>query len=359
MKISFTAMSTGVAVTIMMFVMVFLMPFVDRKICRKLNIFADDRYSMNPQADRYLHIRKFILVVLFLIYIGLLLYVVFFSRSAADDYLLHISFYEDLANAVEIDLGLLGFLKTIFTEGPSAAFSHIRIKEMESVMQVYMNVVMFVPLGYLLPYVFDTFRHDIHFRTIATCFLASVLIENVQLISRLGFYDVDDIFSNTIGGIIGLRFYILFAYYLSQPDFFKELKQMRRYRKRTVSKPIYPFLSKLHLRRTTLFGRNSKEVYDFYVEKLGFRLKRLIPDGEDAYYLFEFGNDQFEVRCSPEYKVLPPQELTIACNNSEHLKKRLDQNGVKTSDYKADAYTDLRTCSFADPDDTMITIIEE
>ena len=359
MKISFTDLRMGIAVTLMMFIMVFFMPFVDRRICRKRSISADDRYSMNPKADRYLHLRKFILVVLFLVYIILLLYVVLFSRSAADDYLLHISFYQDLSNAVEIDLGLLGLLRTVFTEGFSAAASHVRIKQIDDIMQVYMNVVLFVPMGYLLPYVFDVFRKDMHFRTIITCFLASLLIENIQLISRLGFYDVDDLFSNTLGGIIGLRFYILFAYYLSQPDFIKELKQYRRYRRRTIKTPIHPFLSKLHLSRATIFGRNSKEVYDFYVEKLGFRLKRLIPDGEDAYYLFEFGDDQFEVRCSPEYKDLPAQELTIACNNSEHLKKQLDLHDIETSDYKADPYTDLRTFSFAGPDDTMITIIEE
>ena len=41
MKISFTALNTGIAVTVMMFVMVFFMPFVDRKICRRLNISAE------------------------------------------------------------------------------------------------------------------------------------------------------------------------------------------------------------------------------------------------------------------------------------------------------------------------------
>lgn len=359
MEIRFTDLRTGIAVTLMMFVMVFFMPFVDRMICRKLSISADDRYSMNPKADRYLHLRKFILVAIFLVYIALLLYVTFFSRSAADDYLLHISFYEDLAAAVEVDMGLLGFIRTVFTEGFKAGFSHIRVKEVDDVMQVYMNIVLFVPMGYLLPYVFDVYRRDMHFRTIVTCFLTSLLIENIQLISRLGFYDVDDLFSNTIGGIIGLRFYILFAYYLSQPDFIKELRQYRRYRKRTQNTPIHPFLSRLHMHRATLFSRDSKGVYDFYVEKLGFRLKRLIPDGEDAYYLFEFGDDQFEVRCSPGYQQLPPQELTIACNNSENLKKQLELYEIETSGYKSDPYTDLRTFSFAGPDGTMITIIEE
>ena len=55
-----------------------------------------------------------------------LFYVAFFSRSAAADYLVHISLYEDLANAIKIDFGILGLLKVLFTEGLSAAMAHVR-----------------------------------------------------------------------------------------------------------------------------------------------------------------------------------------------------------------------------------------
>lgn len=38
-------------------------------------------------------------------------------------------------------------------------------------------------------------------------FLASLLVESIQLVSKLGSFDVDDIMLNTLGGILG---YVLF-----------------------------------------------------------------------------------------------------------------------------------------------------
>ena len=47
-----------ILVTFMMFVMVFFMPFVDRKLCNRLGIVLDDSLSRNPNADRLLHLRN-------------------------------------------------------------------------------------------------------------------------------------------------------------------------------------------------------------------------------------------------------------------------------------------------------------
>ena len=43
-------------------------------------------------------------------------WLVFFSRSASNDYQVHIALYEDLKHSVRIDFGILGVLKSVSSE---------------------------------------------------------------------------------------------------------------------------------------------------------------------------------------------------------------------------------------------------
>ena len=343
----------------MMIVMVFFMPYVDRKICAHLGVSLDDRPSRNPNADQYLHLRKILLIIIFIIYLMGVAYVVFFSRSAYDDYKIHIALYQSLASSIHMDFGFLSFFRVFFNEGFKAAMSHVKING-DSISQVYLNVMMTIPLGYLLPYVFDWYRKNIGFRTVLTGFLVSLTIENAQLIFKRGFYDIDDLFSNTLGTYIGQWLYVLFAYFLTHPDFKKDFLKLKRWRNRAKTRAIYPFFSKIHISRVSIYGSDRKEIFDFYENKLGFRLYKLeVYDEENADFLFDFGKNQIEVRCIGKDGKIPQQNIMIACNNSEYLKKNLEKHGIKTSDYEADRYTGLRTFRFTGPDHTLITIIEE
>ncbi len=68
------------------------------------------------------------------------------------------------------------------------------------------NVVAFMPFGALLRWV----RNKKTGWFIATfyTFLFSLIIESVQLITRIGVFDVDDLILNTLGGLLG---YICYA----------------------------------------------------------------------------------------------------------------------------------------------------
>lgn len=71
------------------------------------------------------------------------------------------------------------------------------------------NVVMFVPLGFFIPYVFrkaDSFRHSMIYALITI-----VCIEIIQLVTLLGSLDVDDLILNMIGVVIGYLIYRLAA----------------------------------------------------------------------------------------------------------------------------------------------------
>ena len=63
------------------------------------------------------------------------------------------------------------------------------------------NIFMFVPLGFFLPV---CFRKADNFKKIALIgFLVSLTIELIQLITTLGFFEIDDMFHNTLGTVMG------------------------------------------------------------------------------------------------------------------------------------------------------------
>lgn len=68
------------------------------------------------------------------------------------------------------------------------------------------NVVCFIPLGFVLPVLSN--RRLKFFSVLFISCTTSVMVELIQLYTKLGSCDVDDVILNTCGGIVG---YILFA----------------------------------------------------------------------------------------------------------------------------------------------------
>lgn len=69
------------------------------------------------------------------------------------------------------------------------------------------NVVCFMPLGFVLPII--TNRNWGGVRVTIMTFLASLFVEVLQLVSKLGSCDVDDLILNTFGGILGYLLFII------------------------------------------------------------------------------------------------------------------------------------------------------
>ena len=352
---------TGILVTVMTVVMVLFLPWLDRRICSRLGVSISDGISTNPNAEKLLRLRRAILILAFCVYLLLVAYVTFFSRSASEDYLIHIAFFQDFANAIKIDYGFFTIIRIFFTEGLGAVLSHIQIVSKYNVSQVLLNVAMFIPLGYLLPYIFDWYRRSIRRRTVITGFLASLLIENVQLVTKHGFYDVDDLVTNTIGAWIGQGLYVLFAYVNTHPEWRKDFRNYRKWRVKYWKKPLAQFYGKMHLIRSTVFCSDEAAALDFFVDKLGFllRTKETDPDTGKESLLLEFNKTQIEVECGHDTSSSRVQTITIAANNSERIRKRLEKEGISVSDYSLDVYTGLRTFSIDAPDNIRIVFIEE
>lgn len=68
-------------------------------------------------------------------------------------------------------------------------------------LNVLLNVAMFVPLGILLPLLTKNYRR--WYLVLAEGLSTSLLIEIVQYITARGLFDVDDLFNNTLGTMIG------------------------------------------------------------------------------------------------------------------------------------------------------------
>ena len=66
---------------------------------------------------------------------------------------------------------------------------------------IILNILMFVPLGIILPLIFRKCRK--FWVTYLVGFLSTVLLEVIQLVTKRGIFEFDDIFNNTLGCVIG------------------------------------------------------------------------------------------------------------------------------------------------------------
>ena len=135
---------------------------------------------------------RFLSVLLFILYVLLLVYFLFFSeeygRVAAEERM----YRYNLIPFVEIrrfwiyrkQLGMFAVITNLFG-----------------------NVIGFVPYGFILPVIAHRCRSG--FFIIVSGFALSLCVETVQLITKVGCFDVDDLILNTLGGLFGFWIYYI------------------------------------------------------------------------------------------------------------------------------------------------------
>lgn len=67
------------------------------------------------------------------------------------------------------------------------------------------NVLIFAPFGFLLPALFRKVRT--FGKVVILSIFLSLLVESVQLVTKTGSFDVDDLFLNVLGGMLGYLVY--------------------------------------------------------------------------------------------------------------------------------------------------------
>lgn len=160
-----------------------------------------EKIFMQPNYALHKFVR-IILISAFWVYLYLLVYLTVFKRlsnetismSTVENYRLGASFYFN--NSVN----LIPF-KTIFAyinHPPNAKTALINIGG---------NILAFLPLGILVPAILKGLRN--YRKILLTALGASLSIEIIQMLLRIGSSDIDDIILNILGGLLGYAVFYL------------------------------------------------------------------------------------------------------------------------------------------------------
>lgn len=79
------------------------------------------------------------------------------------------------------------------------------------IMNLLGNVVIFMPFGALIRWVIN--RKVCWYQAVFYTFFLSLSVEVLQLISRVGSFDIDDVILNTLGGLFGFWIYKLLTFW--------------------------------------------------------------------------------------------------------------------------------------------------
>ena len=135
------------------------------------------------------HLLRILALIGFVLYLAVLFYVVFFAeqlgRTGAD-------------YGYRYNLVLFSEIKRFWNYrsllGGQAVFLNLGG-----------NIAAFIPFGFIYPMLHRRSRRFTGM--VCRAFLLSLMIESVQLVTKVGSFDVDDLLLNTVGGIIG---YLIF-----------------------------------------------------------------------------------------------------------------------------------------------------
>ena len=127
--------------------------------------------------------------ILFILYIGFLLYFLIFSdwygrTGGMNEYHYNLVLFKEIKRfwSYREQLGWVSFAN------------------------LFGNVLIFMPFGFFMPM---ASRYRSFFLTLFYSFGLSLLVETFQLFTKVGSFDVDDLLLNTIGGVIGYIFFVI------------------------------------------------------------------------------------------------------------------------------------------------------
>ncbi len=327
------------SVTAIAFVLAYLLPVVDYRLSNKLGLSLYGGVNTGRRATFFKWLRKSLLLLAFIIYLFTLIYLVILARTPNPEYLIR-------------NAGI-----SLFTLAAKGEF----VPEMEF-LEFYLNVMLFIPMGYMLPYIFRWFRMHALRRPLIICFLASLTIENIQLITKRGSYDTADVISNTLGGAIGIFLFITRAYTLTNPNWKKDYRNYKRWRKLAKNGVLYPFARRMNVRRVSITVNNEENTWEFYAKKMGFQLVKFsVPsDSKCCSFLFQVGRTQIEIKCLNDENAYVPanQSIILSFEDLDVIKARLKKTDIEFIDFSNDEYTNHRALVLRAPEGVRIVLLE-
>lgn len=136
--------------------------------------------------------RKFTKWVCFLAYLLLLIYLLFFAvfmgrTGQSEEYRYNLTLFQEI----------MRYWGIVERTGSWNLF----------LWNVVGNIVVFMPFGIFVPMLFKSGKKMIY--TVVLTLELSVVLEVMQLITKVGSFDVDDLLLNTLGGLCGYLLYML------------------------------------------------------------------------------------------------------------------------------------------------------
>lgn len=353
------SLRTNIFVTVMVIVMIVVLPTADIAVCRALKVDPRGEKSGRKDARRLLILRKALLIAAFAVYLGIFANLVFFSRHASEEYRIQMKLFPQIKNSFDADLGFIDLLAVILRDGFEEGMAHIKVFNPMGLAEPYMNVMLFVPMGYLLPYIFPWFRGKVRVRPALACAIMSLAVENIQLITRHGYYDIDDLITNSLGGLIGQWAFIAAGYAITHPDWRSEIRHYRKWRRHAEKSTILPFIGGGGVCRFHLTGTDAEQLRDFYENRLGLRCKQSMihTDRGGTYLLFEVKGIQIEFFVPDSPAETPPGRITLPVRRIASAAKRLKAGGIDCTAICPDPYTQRPCLSLKAPDNVTIELI--
>ena len=131
-----------------------------------------------------------------MVYLIAIIYLAFISREPAPYLRYSINPFGAARRGLEFGGGLISGL----------LHGDVKVTNWTSLEGIILNILLFIPFGYLLPSLFPKLRW---WQVILLGLAFSLTIELLQLITKLGFADVDALINNTLGAAIGWLCYKL------------------------------------------------------------------------------------------------------------------------------------------------------
>ena len=139
----------------------------------------------NRQTDRQTNRQiTHLLILLLLIYLLVYIWLTFLCRRPAARSILHLMPFWSYREAFEL--------------------SPFKIKRLGIARQILLNILLTMPLGLLLPLLLNSKKHPFLLTTAITLILA-ILTEALQYLTRLGMAELDDVFDNLLGALLGMQ----------------------------------------------------------------------------------------------------------------------------------------------------------
>lgn len=132
----------------------------------------------------------------FVIYVSIVLYITVFSRVPGTEKLAKLEVFR-FRECISLNYGWTKTIYVLITDGFSSAF-HLRSTKIIS--DMLLNILMFVPMGVLLPYM----NPELSMKGICLiAFGTTLLIETSQYYLMRGCFETDDLIMNVLGAIAG------------------------------------------------------------------------------------------------------------------------------------------------------------